>query len=304
MQKVLIGGGTGLIGQRLSVLLEEEGYQVSHLSRRANPNARFPAYQWDPIAGTIDSSVVAKADYIINMAGAGIADKAWTEQRKRVIIDSRVKSNELLFRTLKESGKKVKAFLAATAVGYYGHGGDRKLVESDKPLNDGFLSASCIAWEDSLEGIADICDRDLIIRIGIVLSTKGGALEKMLLPLSFGMSNYFGSGSQYTAWLHIDDICRLFIAGIQNEKMQGVYNGTAPEPVTSKALAYAIKEAKGSWALVLSAPAFALRLALGERVAMLISSTRAVPERKLAAGFEFKYPNLAEAIKDILKHKK
>ena len=304
MQQVLIGGGTGLIGQRLSILLEEEGFQVSHLSRRANPDARFPAYQWDPIAGTIDASAVAKADYIINLAGAGIADKAWTKARKQVIIDSRVKSNELLFNTLKESGKKVKAYLAASAIGFYGDAGDRKLTESAEALNDGFLSASCIEWEAALAGMSGICERDLIIRIGIVLSTKGGALEKMLLPLKFGMSNYFGDGSQYTSWIHIDDVCRLFIAGIQNEKMQGIYNGTAPEPVTSKALAYAIKEANGSPALVMSAPAFALKVALGERVDMLMGSTRAVPERTLAAGFQFQYPDLVEAVKDILKHKK
>jgi len=301
MQRVLIGGGTGLIGKRLSELLQENGYEVRHLSRRANPSAKFPAFKWDLDAGTIDKSALEGVDYVINLAGAGIADKAWTKKRKQLIIDSRVKSNELLFKTIKESGEKVKTFLAASAIGFYGNRGNTELTETSTAGTAGFLAESCIAWENTFTALPDVSERHVIVRIGIVLSTKGGALEKMLIPFNFGMGNYFGDGQMYTSWIHIDDVCRIFIAGIQNEKMSGVYNGTAPEPVTGKALIHAIKAAKGSNALIMPAPVFALKLGLGERVEMLTGSARVIPQRTLESGFEFKYGELVGALKDILE---
>jgi len=301
MQKVLIGGGTGLIGNRLSELLAKEGYEVRHLSRRANPTAKFPAFEWDPNAGNMDKAALEGVDYVINLAGAGIADKAWTEKRKQVIIDSRVKSNALLFNSIKERGKKVNAFLAASAIGYYGDRGNTELTESSTPGTSGFLVESCVAWEAALKPISSASERHLIIRIGIVLSTKGGALEKMLIPFKFGMGNYFGDGQMYTSWIHIDDICRLFIAGIKNENMSGIYNGTAPEPVTGKALAYAIKEAKESNALVMPVPEFALKIGLGERVEMLTGSARVIPKRALESGFQFEHADLVGALRDVMQ---
>jgi len=303
MPQVLIGGGTGLIGQRLSQLLHDAGYQVRHLSRSANPNAKFPAFQWNPMEGSMDVTALDGVDFIINLAGAGIADEPWTKERKQLIIDSRVKSNALLFNQLKASGKKVKAFLAASAIGYYGDRGSDLLTETSDPGSSGFLAASCIAWEKAFEPIASVSDRHLIIRIGIVLSTKGGALEKMLIPFRFGMGNYFGDGQQYTSWIHIDDLCRLFIEGIKNQNMNGTYNGTAPEPVTSKGMAQAIKEAKNSIVPIVPVPAFALRIGLGERVEMLTGSARVIPERALESGFEYQYDDLVGALKDLLDRK-
>ncbi len=304
MQRVLIGGGTGLIGKRLSVILKAKGYEVRHLSRRANPSAEFPAFKWDPNAGTMDEAALENVDYVINLAGAGIADKAWTKKRKQVIIDSRVKSNALLFKKIKASGRKVKTFLAASAIGYYGDRGNEELTESSSAGTSGFLAESCVAWESAFSLISSISERHVIVRIGIVLSTKGGALEKMLIPFNFGMGNYFGDGQMYTSWIHIDDVCRIFIAGIQNENMSGIYNGTAPEPVTGKALIYAIKEAKGSSALVMPAPIFALKIGLGERVEMLTGSARVIPKRTLESGFKFEYENLVGALKDVIENGK
>lgn len=304
MSKILIAGGSGLIGQRLCQLLTERNHKISLLSRSANSNSVYPVFQWDPVARQINENAFDGVEHIINLAGAGIADNPWTSKQKKLIIDSRVKSNELLINTLQAKNKKVKAFISASAVGYYGDRGADKLPESAPPGNDGFLSESCIQWEASAKKADLVCDRLSIIRIGVVLSTKGGALEKMILPFRFGLGNYFGDGSAYMPWIHIDDICQLFIKAIEDEKMSGVYNGVAPDAVTGKVMANAIKEAMGTPALILPVPAFALRLGLGERVTMLTNSNRVVPERTLAADFSFGYPELVMALKDLLEKKK
>ncbi len=304
MATILIGGGTGLIGKRLCELLTERKHNVKLLSRSPKPNAAYPTFKWNPIAGQIDDKALDGVDVVINLAGAGIADKAWTAKRKKLIIDSRVKSNELLVDSLLAKKQKVKVFISASAVGYYGHRREEKLPESAAPGNDGFLSESCILWEASAEKAATICERLAIVRIGVVLSTKGGALEKMLLPFNFGMGNYFGDGTAYMPWIHIDDISQLFIKTVEDDKMEGVFNGAAPEEATGKEVAVAIKKAKGSFALIMPVPALVLKIGMGERVTMLTNSARVVPQKTLAAGFKFQYPELLPALKDILTTKK
>ena len=304
MATILIGGGTGLIGQRLCDLLTERKHTVRLLSRNPKPNSLYPTFKWNPIAGQIDDKALEGVDVIINLAGAGIADKAWTAKRKKLIIDSRVKSNELLADTLLAKKQKVKAFISASAVGYYGHREDEKLTESGTPGNDGFLSESCMQWEASTAKAVAVCDRLVIVRVGVVLSVKGGALEKMLLPFNFGMGNYFGDGTAYMPWIHIDDISRLFIKAVEDDKIKGVFNGVAPEEATGKEVAVAIKKAKGSFALIIPVPALVLKIGMGERVTMLTNSARVVPENTLAAGFKFQYPELLPALKDILIEKK
>lgn len=304
MATILIGGGTGLIGQRLCDLLVKRNHNVRLLSRRPKSSSTYPTFKWNPIAGEIDDAALEGVDAIINLAGAGIADKAWTSKRKKLIIDSRVKSNELLADTLLAKNQKVKTFISASAVGYYGHRENEKLTESASAGNDGFLSESCIQWEASAEKAAPVSERMAIVRIGVVLSTKGGALEKMLLPFNFGMGNYFGDGTAYMPWIHIDDISNLFIKTVEDDSMKGVFNGVAPEEATGKEVAVAIKKAKGSFALIMPVPELALKIGMGERVTMLTNSARVVPKETLAAGFKFQYPELLPALKDILTEKK
>jgi len=304
MATILIGGGTGLIGQQLSKLLTDRKHSVRLLSRSTSDKNQYPVFKWDVIAGQIDEDALDGIDYIINLAGAGIADKAWTDKRKKLIIDSRVKGNELLVETLKRRNQKVKAFISSSAVGYYGDRGDEKLPESAAPGNDGFLSESCMLWEASARKAVPVCNRLVIIRTGVVLSTKGGALEKMLIPFYFGMSNYFGDGTAYMPWIHIDDIARLFIKAVEEEKMEGTFNGVAPESVTGKEMAIAIKKAKDSFALVMPVPEFALKITMGERVTMLTNSNNVIPKETMAAGFNYEHPDLILALKDILKEKK
>lgn len=302
MSRVLIGGGTGLIGLHLSELLAREGYEVSHLSRKKRPDARFPTYQWDVRAQTIEDEAITRADYVINLAGAGIADARWTDKRKQLIIDSRTESTRLLKTSFERLNHFPKAYLSSSAVGYYGDRGAQMLHEEDPP-GDGFLSESCILWENAVNELAALVPRTFVLRTGIVLSTRGGALEKMLLPLKGFVSTYFGDGSQYYSWIHIDDICRIYLHALRNESIQGTFNGVAPYPATNKELAQALPQAAGKPALVLPAPAFALKVVLGEMSHTVLDSARCSAEKLLASGFEFAHPELEPALRDLVKRK-
>ncbi|NRB53771.1 MAG: TIGR01777 family protein [Saprospiraceae bacterium] len=303
MKKVLIAGGTGLIGSRLSYLLTQSGYEVAHLSRKIGGNPQYPTYHWDPMKGVIDQDIVSQVDYVINLAGAGIADARWTAARKKLIIDSRVKGNELLLSAFQELSDPPKAYISSAAIGYYGDRGEQEISEEDGP-GIGFLSESCVAWEKSIEQIRNKTKiRTVAIRIGIVMSTQGGALEKMLLPLLAYTSTYFGNGQQWYSWIHIEDICRQFIFALENEKMEGVYNGVAPNPARNKTIAKVLPKAKGITAAVVPAPSLALRLAMGEMADAVLTGTKISAAKIQAAGFQFEHPYLEEALRHLISNK-
>lgn len=302
MKTVLIGGGSGLIGTRLSQVLRDRGYEVQHLSRTPDPTAEFPAFGWDIKNGTIDEHAVQRADIVINLTGAGIADKRWTDERKEIIIRSRVDSNHLLAKIFQKLGKKPLLFLSSAGIGYYGNRGDRLMHELDPP-GEGFLSESCIEWEKSIEDVANLSIRTVAFRTGIVLSTKGGALEKFLIPLHFFTSTYFGNGEQWYSWIHIDDLCRMYLFAIENETVNGFYNAVAPDPDTNKEVAKTLAKVVNKPVLVLPVPAFALRLVLGEMADTILYSTKVSSEKIEQAGFEFRFPLLAGALQDLLERK-
>ena len=300
MSTVLLAGGSGLIGQRLSVLLEKKGYDVIFLSRKKKSDDRF--FQWDVKKGTIDSAAIERANYVINLAGAGIVDKRWTEERKKVLIDSRTQTAALLKDSF-EKIKKPKAYISASAIGFYGNRGDDWLTESSKPQPEDFLSECTIAWENAAKGIAKSKIRTAIFRIGIVLSMNGGALPEMILPMKFGARVSFGDGKAYYPWVHIDDVCHMFIWALENEKANGIYNAVAPEPLMIKDLTKEIQEARGGFALPFPAPSFALKLVMGEMADMLLNSARVSAEKILASGYKFKFSEIQPALKNILKEK-
>lgn len=302
MSKVLIAGGTGLIGSRLSHLLSKKGYQVSHLSRSLEGDHRYPTYHWDPLKGQIDQNAVEQADYVINLAGAGIAEARWTDARKKLIIDSRVKGNQCLLKAFQEVKTPPKAFLSSAAIGYYGDRGEQDLWEEDGP-GMGFLSESCIAWERSIDRIRSQTQiRTVAIRIGLVMSTQGGALEKMLLPLKALTSTYFGNGKQWYSWIHLDDLCRQFIFVLENPKTEGIYNGVAPHPVRNKTMAQLLPKAKGVPAVVLPAPTLALRVAMGEMADAVLTSSKVSADKIQQAGFHFEHPELEEALRHLIRN--
>lgn len=303
MSTVLIAGGTGLIGSRLSRLLREAGHDVLHLSRERNLDAAFPAYGWNLQEGQIDEEALQKATHIINLAGAGIADKPWTEKRKREIIDSRVTSNRLIKTYLEREEFDIKAYISGSAMGYYGDQGDKVLHEDTSPTKEGFLSQSVIQWEQAIKSIAATGIRTVTFRIGLVLSTQGGALEKILMPFNFRLGTYFGSGKQWYSWIHIDDLCRMFIHAVEKEKMAGIFNAVAPSPERNRAFTAQIAEALDKKALILPAPTFALRLAMGEMADAVLTSARVSADKIRKEGFTFQFPELIPAVQDLVRRK-
>ena len=300
---VLIGGGTGLVGSRLSELLEGRNYNVLHLSRKAKPDARFPAYAWDLKNKTIAPEAIHKADYVINIAGAGIVDGRWTASRKKLIIDSRVDSTLLLKNEFVKAGKEPKAFVSASAIGYYGNTGEDLVTEKTPPADNRFLSQSCVEWEKAIDEVKATGWRTARIRIAVVLSTQGGALEKIMLPLKANVGGYFGDGQQWYSWIHIDDLCELFIYALENEQFTGTFNGGSPNPERNKPFTQKVADAMDKTALLAPGPAFVMRLAMGEMADTILNSNRISAEKVLASGFEFQFPELEGAVRDLIKRK-
>jgi hypothetical protein len=303
MPTILIAGGTGLLGSRLSHILQEKNYTVLHLSRKKDLAARFPAYQWNLQKGFIEEEAIERADYIINLAGAGVADQRWTAARKKLIIESRVDSTLLLKTYIERKRRPLSAFISASAIGYYGHRGDQLLNESDPAGDKGFLAESVRIWEEAIRKVKATSVRTVALRIGIVLSTQGGALQKILLPFQFFNGAYFGIGQQWMSWIHIDDMCRMFIEAIENGQMEGFYNGVAPNPVRNRDLVFTVKSALRKPALIVPAPEFALRAAMGEMADVVFDSTRVSSEKIEKAGFKFHFPELLPALDDLLRRK-
>ncbi len=302
MNTILITGGTGLLGSRISDLLHDKGYQVRHLSRTENLTANYPAYKWDIKAKTIDPRAFEGVHGIIHLAGAGIADARWTPARKEAIIESRVDSTHLLSEYIAKLEQPPSVFVACSAVGIYGNKGDHKLIEKSPPGQD-FMSEVCIKWERSADSIREQGIRTPTVRVGVVMSTQGGALEKINMSYGFRIGAYFSDGQQYMSWIHIDDLCNIFIRAVEDEQMTEVYNATAPDPVTNKALVKALSAAHGQSTLLLPVPAFALRTAMGEMADVVLNSTRVLPQALLDLQHDYQYPELVGALSDLLQRK-
>lgn len=295
--KILITGGTGLVGTRLSEKLVQKGHTVTHLSRRANPNAKYPAHKWDIEKGEIDPKAL-EVDHIIHLAGAGVGDEKWTEKRKKVIYDSRVDSTRLLHDKVKESGIKLKSFLCASAIGYYGMDtGDQLVTETSPGAND-FLAKVTNDWEAAATGFKDLDIPLAYVRIGVVFSSKGGALVKMAQPVKFGLGAALGSGKQYISWIHIDDICELIIWLIENKK-QGIYNGVAPNPLTNNEITKAIAHTLKKPLFLPPVPAFVLKMMLGEMSSIALGGNKVAAQKLVEEGFEFQFNDITSALSDI-----
>ena len=305
MSKVLIAGGTGLVGTRLSQLLNEKGYDVVHLSRKKDTNATYPTYVWDTAKGSIEEGAFDGVTHIVNIAGAGIADGLWTDSRKKLLIESRTQTTALLAKYISELAQKPKAYVSAAAIGIYGDRGEETLTETSPIGKGGFMVKCCEEWEAAIQAAAAKMEvRTVTLRIGIVLSTKGGALPKMLLPLKFFTTSYFGDGQQWYSWVHIDDVCNMFIKAMETETMEGIYNATTPQPLTNKEFTERMVEALGKRALVLPAPKAALRLGMGEMADVVLNSNKVIPQRLEKLGFSFQFPTFEEAIKDVVENGK
>jgi len=297
---ILLAGGTGFIGTKLAELLRSRGHHVRLLTRTPRGADQFG---WDPAAGQIDDEAVRGADVVINLAGAGIAEQRWTPARKKLIIDSRVESARVLRDAFQRLDQLPEAYLAASAIGYYGNSGDVWKNENDPPADKSFLVESTTAWEQATETVGALGIRMVVFRIGIVLEQSGGALREMIKPLRFGVGGYFGDGRAWYSWIHRDDLCRMFLWAVENQDVEGIYNAVAPNPAQNKDLIKAAAKAMHQPALFAAAPEFALRLAFGEMADAILFSTRVSAEKIIRAGFRFQHPELAGALEDIFSKK-
>ena len=240
MRKVLITGGSGLIGRRLSFLLKSRGYEVRILSRSNNPNKSYKTFLWNISEKTINDSAFEGLNHIIHLAGAGIADKRWSEKRKKEIIASRVASTNLLYNTVKRLKTPLNSFISASATGYYGAITSETIFEEkDKPAKD-FLGKVCSLWEDSIFQFNQIKIRTVALRTGIVLSKDGGALKKMKTPIISSL----GNGKQYMPWIHIDDLCELYIKAIEDQEFKGAFNAVSSEHISNLSFSKKISKIK------------------------------------------------------------
>lgn len=293
MENVLITGGTGLIGSALTALLEKEGYNVRILSRNPRTKNQF---KWNLKDQYIDDKAFENLHHIIHLAGAGIADKRWTPKRKQVIIDSRVNSVELLFSKTESSQIDLKTFVSASGIGYYGAvTSDHIFIETDEAEND-FLGQVCKVWEEAVLQFESINIPTTILRTGIVLSANGGAIEKMKTPIVSPL----GSGHQYMPWIHIDDLCQLYLSAIQG-KIKGIYNAVAPEYQTNKSFSKKLSKSLGRPYIPFGVPAFGLKTIFGELAIIPLTGSRISCEKLINDGFEFKYPKLSEAFENLFK---
>ena len=297
MRKVIITGGTGLVGKRLSELLKQHGYKVNILCR--NPK-KTDEYKWNVEEGYMDESAFEGTEIIVHLAGAGVADHRWTDSRKKEIIDSRVASTRLLFKYLSKKTHAIKSFISASAVGYYG---DRKneLLTEDDSAGTGFLAEVCRLWEQEADTIGTLNIPVSKIRIGIVLSKDGGALPKLDFPVKFGIGAYIGNGKQYVPWIHIDDLCNMFIHLIHHPEANGIYNACAPDIKTNREMSATIAQVLRRPFIPFPAPAFVIKTVMGEMATMLLMSNNCSSKKIIDTGFDFQYPTLNLALENIYR---
>ena len=301
MERILVIGGTGLIGRHLCKRLREMGYKITILSRTRKQENITSIYSWNLEKKEIEKEAIETADYIINLTGANISSKRWTSKRKQLIIDSRVKTGEIILNKIKEHNKKLKAYISASAIGYYGTITSQKIfIETDPPAND-FLGEVCRQWEETSDQFVELGIRTVKIRTSIVLTKQGGTLVKMATPIKLGIGSTIGSGKQYLPWIHIDDLCGIYIRAITDEQIEGVFNAVASDHITNEdfnqSLAYALK--KTIWAPKI--PAIVLKLIFGEMSEIILKGSRISNQKIKETGSSFLFSNLNSALTDLFK---
>ncbi|HVV56298.1 MAG TPA: TIGR01777 family oxidoreductase [Mucilaginibacter sp.] len=295
---ILITGGSGLVGTLLTDKLLSLNHKVNHLSRKPGTGDDVKTYLWDVDKGEIDESCIDGVEMIVHLAGAGIADKKWTDERKREITESRSESIRLIYDVLKKTRNKVNTVISASAIGYYGDRGDELLTEDSNP-GEGFMPQCCIEWEKAVDEGKQLGLRVVKFRTGVLLDKNDGALPQMAKPVKLFAGAAFGSGKQWVPWIHGRDVVRMYMHAIENINVTGVYNMVAPEPVTNKQLIRAVAKQLHRPLWPIKAPAAFFRLLLGEMSTLVLGSTRVSAQRILDDGFIFQYPHLDEALNDI-----
>lgn len=292
---VVVTGSSGLIGSALYAALQEGGHTVVRLVRKP---ASAGQSQWNPSAGSIDASVIDAADAVVNLAGAGIGDKRWTDDYKRELVDSRVKGTALLASAISDSASPPAVFLSGSAIGAYGPTGDEELTESS-PLGTTFLADLCRQWEDTATQVP-AATRVALLRTGIVLSATGGALKRQLPLFKLGLGGRFGSGRPWQSWISLPDDVAAIIH-LLNSTISGPVNLTAPAPVRGAEFVKTLGTVLRRPAL-LPVPSFGPKLLLGSELAdaLLFTGQKVLPAKLAADNFEFAHPQLEQALRAVL----
>ena len=297
---ISITGGTGLVGSALTSFLLEQGHEVTILTRNPGKHSKSQSQQKAHLASYDNLlAVVEESDAIVNLAGQNLFDQRWNEVVKSKILKSRVKTTRSVVEAIGEAKNKPSVLISASAVGYYGSRGDTVLDESS-PAGDDFLARVCLQWEEEADEVLKHGVRLAIPRIGIVLDRSGGALQKMITPFSMFIGGPLGNGSQYFPWIHAEDVCRAIYFAIMEEQLHGAFNLSAPDPITMKEFAQQLGSVMGRPSLF-PVPEFALRFVVGDAAEALIASQRTVPRKLQSAGFEFNYPNVFRALKQLFE---
>lgn len=297
-KKVLITGGTGLIGKRLTEMLLKKGYEVAFLSRKKASIPSVQVFEWDIAKGYIEEGALDNVHFLVHLAGTNVGEGRWTEERKKSILDSRTESIRLIARKLAAQPVKPVAFASASGVSYYGQDtGDQRNSEST-PAGHDFLSHVSIEWEKAADAIAALSIRTVKLRTGIVISKHGGAIPKIAMPARFGVGAPLGSGKQWISWIHLDDMCQMYIDALENENWEGVYNAVAAPPVTNEGLTDAICKVLNRPQWFPNVPAFALKMVFGEMSAVVLGGNYILNDRiRKETDFRYQYNNLESALR-------
>lgn len=310
---VLLAGGSGLVGRALTRLMADEGFKVIVLSRshqgglRPRQDQRIWDARWDTDSLWMEPGVITQVDYIINLAGAGVADKRWSDARKQEILESRTRSSETILQALKSHHHRVQVIVNASAIGWYGPDpsipSPHPFTEEMPPFDD-YLGRTCREWEASIDPAAAGGVRVVKLRTGIVLSPEGGAMAEFLKPLRFWLATILGSGKQMVSWIHIEDLCRIYLQAVRDKQMRGVYNAVAPAPVSNRELIETLsRQLHPGGCLRLRVPAWMLKIIMGEMSIEVLKSATVSSKKLEEAGFGFQYPDLPAALANLLQKK-
>ncbi|MDT0557288.1 TIGR01777 family oxidoreductase [Ichthyenterobacterium sp. W332] len=299
--KVLITGATGLVGSEIVNVCHVKGIDVHYLTTSKHKISNKPNYKgfyWNPSVYEIDIACFEGVDAVVNLAGASIS-KRWTKSYKQEVLDSRLQSLELLYDSVSKNGIKIKQFISASAIGIYPDSDINYYEEDYKEYSFTFLGKVVTHWEKAVDAFKELNFNVAKIRIGLVLSAKGGALTEIIKPMKFGLGAAFGDGKQWQSWIHVKDLAELFVHCIE-QNLSGIYNGVAPNPVSNNELTKAAAKALGKPLFLPNIPKAIMALTLGEMHILLFESQRVSAQKIESTGFDFQFPNLQLALEDIL----